>query len=402
MLGTIVAQAIPIMILPYFTKILTSDVIGIYLLWLSVSAMLISVGSLAFDQAMFVSKTLEELMSTFRALFILCGLLFIIFLVSYFLLDDLFQINFMPESVRNYIIPLLLYSYSFVLMSGLISYLVYHSKFTEVSIIKIFIALPVGLFQCLTVWLGYGIEGLIYSQSIITFFVVILCLKKNSTYPFVRVTNGSVLTAARKCKKFILLSTPATAINTFSGQLPMILIASNFGLAAAGLYGLANKMLTVPSTLLSGSIMTVFKDEAGVEYRETGQCLKAYFKTFKMLILISIIPFFILFFTAEKIFVLVFGIEWAVSGYYAKILMPFVFFGFVASPLSYTLLLAQWQTRNLIWQLMLLLSTILIFSLQFKVEETLFLYSLCYSFFYIVYLGLSYLAAKGSHNFKVL
>src|SRR5690606_18489612 len=140
----------------------------------------------------------------------------------------------------------------------------------------------------------------------------------------------------------------------------------------------------------------VFRDEAGAEYRANGHCMAAFKKTLKAVILISVAPFFALYFLAEYAFVLVFGEEWRVAGQYARYLIPLVFMGFIVSPLSYTLLLAQWQGINLAWQILLLLLTMLIFLMQYELKFAIQLYSVVYSFMYCLYFIISYRAAKGS------
>lgn len=395
MIGTALAQAIPMLILPYFTRVLSADLIGIYFIWLSAVAILASLATLSFEQAIFISRNKVELHSTLRLLVIcaatICGFAwFFGYILSYW-----FDVTILPSVLRGLELLWVMYCFFFILSQALVNYYIYKSNFLESSILKVSIAFSIGLAQMLVVYFGFALEGLLISQVVMCGVVTLFFMKRNRVWPFSEKVLDNTLQTAKRCQRFIAYSTPAAVINTLASQLPIFFIAANFGPGLAGFYGLANKVLTVPSGFLSGSVLAVFKDEAGEEFRRNGNCLVAYKKVLKFLLLIAVPPFLILFLVVEYLFRLIFGEEWAEAGYYAQLLIPMVFVGFIASPLSYTLLLAQWQGVNLVWQICLLAMSYVAFNSFESFEHSIIFYSSGYSVFYIVYIAISYLAAKG-------
>jgi O-antigen/teichoic acid export membrane protein len=143
----------------------------------------------------------------------------------------------------------------------------------------------------------------------------------------------------------------------------------------------------------------VFRERASRDYRIHGNCRSVYIKTIKSLVLISILPFLVLFFAAPDLFSFVFGPSWKIAGEYTRILSLMFFFRFTSSPLSYVFYIAEKQNYDLIWQIILFIVSIL--SILAGVwrgspQFSLLCFSISYSVMYLVYLYFSYTFAKGS------
>jgi len=158
------------------------------------------------------------------------------------------------------------------------------------------------------------------------------------------------------------------------------------------------KVLAGPLGLLANSVLTVFKEQAGRDFRELGNCKDAYHYALKSLTCLAILPALILGFFGEQIFSLAFGPEWAAAGRYAQILTPFFFTRFIASPLSYTLYLSQRQLHALIWQVGVLAMTWAVFTYSRSLERAIMFYSLAYSCMYLLYIAISFQAASGNRK----
>ena len=79
--------------------------------------------------------------------------------------------------------------------------------------------------------------------------------------------------------RFPFLSLPADAINSFSAQIPLLLISSKYTLEYSGLYALTIRMLGGPISLLGTAILDVFKRSAANSYRDYGNCKNDYIRT---------------------------------------------------------------------------------------------------------------------------
>ena len=117
------------------------------------------------------------------------------------------------------------------------------------------------------------------------------------------------------------------------------MLSGYFGAGIVGFYMLSKRILDVPFTLLSTSILEVFKQKATEDYHKNGNCEAIFLTTLKKLVIISIVPFLILYLSAPSLFAFVFGSEWRMTGEFAQVLTLMYFFkcilGVPPPPLKY-------------------------------------------------------------------
>lgn len=191
-------------------------------------------------------------------------------------------------------------------------------------------------------------------------------------------------------RRFPTFSLPADIINSASGQLPTIIIASRFGVEASGVFALTGRILGAPIALIGGAFLDVFKRTASASYRTHGNCREEYLRTFKVLSLGGVLLAAGVMCAAEPIFVLLFGEPWRQSGVIAVWLMPMFALRFVASPLSYVFYITGKQHVDLAWQCFLLVMTLATFILSKSFQVSVESYAIGYAFLYLIYLSLSY------------
>lgn len=199
----------------------------------------------------------------------------------------------------------------------------------------------------------------------------------------------------RKHRRFPLFSLPADAINTAAAQLPILIIANRFGAEIAGLLAMTMKILGAPIGLLGKSVLDVFKRHASASFRDKGECRGDYVRTFKVLLLGSIIFCLVMAASSEVLFTLAFGKTWRGAGTIAIWLLPLFALRFMASPLSYMVYIAGKQHVDLIWQIALLGMSCLCLVIPQRYDLALQTYSAGYSLLYVVYLTMSYQFSLG-------
>ena len=92
--------------------------------------------------------------------------------------------------------------------------------------------------------------------------------------------------------------------NKLSYQLTNIIISSVYSLTTIGFYSLVQRILGIPSSLIGNSIGRVFFQEATNEKQKTGKAINTLQSTLKILVLIGVLFFGILFFAVEDLFAL--------------------------------------------------------------------------------------------------
>lgn len=197
-----------------------------------------------------------------------------------------------------------------------------------------------------------------------------------------------------KYKGLLFYSAPSEFINTFVNQSPVLLLQQFAGISAVGYFNFSQRLLGLPQTVLSSAIVEVFRQKAAAEYSASGNCRPLFLKTVKALVLISIVPFLILFLFAPQIFAFVFGENWREAGVISQYLGVLFFFRFIVSPLTYVYTIAGRYREDLIMHILMLLVIFGSFytgaSLLGSDHQLILSYSLCYSFFYLIYFFRSY------------
>lgn len=150
---------------------------------------------------------------------------------------------------------------------------------------------------------------------------------------------------ARTYKSFPMFNLSAALLGTIGLQLVPLVFAKLFPVETAGFYGLANRVVALPSSLMGQAVAQVFYPEASRRKdQETGlRGLVA--STSTALLYLSGPIFGWLYLSSPIVFVWIFGKEWAEAGVYASYLSLWLFFNFISSPLS-TIPLVKGQQRR--------------------------------------------------------
>ncbi len=181
----------------------------------------------------------------------------------------------------------------------------------------------------------------------------------------------------------------------------LLWIGIYFGASIVGHVGLAQRVLLAPVAFVGTSILDLFKKKARDEYTSHGHCRKVFRNFFFILAALVTVPFSIIFFYGEQLFPLIFGPEWMEAGKYAKILSLIMLFRFVASPLSYTLYIAQKQKVNLLINILFCiasLAAVMVGVFTKDIVYTLLAFATGNSLVYLLYLKASHHFASGQHS----
>ena len=402
MTGTTIAQAVSILISPFLRRIYTPQEFGVLALYLSLA----SFGTVIITGRYSIAITLPEEKDDALCIFLACiGLAFFISIISLLLIfifsETIASLVGSPE-IRPwlYLIPIKTF------ISGIYQTLNYWfiriGYYNQLSRSKVIQSLTMAILNISMGLAGFGIVGLIFSIIIGEFTNVCFLVReffrqdaKNLTS--IKVKN--IIIQMKRYKKFPMYSLPADIINVITSEIPNLLLSKFFGVTVVGFLSLTQRTLITPSSIISNSILDVFKERASNDYRINGNCKRLYKLTFKSLLAMSIIPFSILFLFSPQIFSFVFGYTWRSAGQYAQLLSPFFFLGFLVSPLSYMFYIAEKQIEDLILHIYMGISTVFVLYVSFiffhDTKYVLAAYSINYSLIYLYYLGRSYRFSKG-------
>ena len=186
-----------------------------------------------------------------------------------------------------------------------------------------------------------------------------------------------------------LYSSPAVFANRYSYSSIALFVEERFGANTLGYYSISYKALGLPLSVLSNNISKVFFREASREYEKKGTYLGTLLKISAILIAISIPMGVAIYFLSPWAVSVLLGDKWALSARYIQILVPMFCVRLVCNGVSQGLQIAKKQHFELLFQMMLVVISIMSFVLaknnELQIDSFLGLIALGFSIIYIVY-----------------
>ncbi len=404
--GRIVGQMIPILLVPFLTRLYLPEEFGVFAIFVTVTAILSLISTGRYNLAIILPKKDEEVFN----LFMLCVIINFLFCILIFILILFFApyfskiLNLQSHLSVLYLIPL----GTFLLGIGETLHFLSLRKrvFTTIANNMIVQFSLISILKISFAFVGIGSLGLIWGHTIGYFGGILLLLfmlsKKNVFVGFKNIVSKQLmLKLALEYKKFPLYSSSGSILNSLSVQMPNLLLNNFFGSTILGYYSLTQRVLGLPVNLVSGAITDVFREKAAADFRETGSCRNVFIRTFKLLFVFSIFPFLLMFVFAPTLVPFILGETWAPVGVYLRIMLPLFFITFSVVPVSSILYITGKQGYKLVWEILTFIVIVVSFYIGFKFFNqyfTIALYTFSLSFMYIILLIMSYRFSEKSNE----
>jgi O-antigen/teichoic acid export membrane protein len=393
--ATTIGQVITIAASPALTRLYEPRDFGVMALFASVSAILVAFSTGQYHSAIVLPE------DDFEGYAILAGSVVLTALSASIALVAAVVAGLFVEIPLGLAVAIAIYVLSLGVSESLHHWLMRTTQFRLLARVRLLIvALSTGLTLSLGVYKAANglIIGAVAGQLIPTLYLAFEVLRR---LPANRraIAIEHITHALRRYSDFPRYSLPGELLNSAAYQMPTLLITRWFDTATTGLYSLTQRVLSMPMALVSRAVLDVFKQRASADYARDGQASAVFRKTFISLAAIGVPGFLLLALIAPPLFAWVFGPEWREAGEFARILSPMFALRFVASPLSYMLLIADRQRLNLVLQALLLVATAVSLSaglLLGSVRFGLGAFAASYSLIYIVYLVYSWRLAQGN------
>lgn len=387
MTGTTVAQAIPIAISPILTRIYTPHDFGVFAVFLALSYILGSIVNARYELAILLPRKDEDAIHIMAlGLVIAFGLSITVWVVIILFKNQIYH-YFEDSNLATwiYLVPCSIF------VIGIYNLSTYYNnrkkQFKNMAHANFYKSLSM---SCLHLIFGFftGAFGLIvgYMVGMVTaIWVLIKKTKENEcNYKFSKL---KMIALAKRYKKFPQYSMWAILANKLAFNFTEVLISLFFSMSTLGHYTIVQRVLGVPSTLLGTAVSQVFFNQSADEKKLSGHVIKTLKYTLLKLFFIGLIIFSFIFFISEDLFALVFGEEWKIAGVYAKILIPLFFIRFVVSSISSVEIVMEKQNLGLVFNLLLLFTSIVIFLIfqNKEFEEFLKSFTIVICILYVLY-----------------
>lgn len=182
--------------------------------------------------------------------------------------------------------------------------------------------------------LGWGFLG--YTTAhILSFLVNILHLIRHANpYEKIYDPNFRCLPLLKSYRRFPLYQMPANLVGSLGQQIPIQMMETLYSSAALGMYSMAQKILSLPTTLLSVPINRVYFQEASHRYSEGEDIGEFSFKILEANVKAAIAPLVLLILLGEGIFSLFLGKQWREAGTFAAVLSLYYLISFCSGCIS--------------------------------------------------------------------
>lgn len=353
--GNMLFQIITILTLTQITRIFSSNSIGVYVVFCSVTTILGSISTGRLELALMLPKSKLEannIYVTGRSLSLIIGALSFLFIIA-----NIFFGFFERIGLVYLFLPLTIVLLGNSLLQNQL--LNRNEKFKEAGAGKVVFGLATSIFQ-----LSFGFFINDELILIIGYFIGLLSmnlyfhlsLKSIITVNFISVNRFKVILFQNKL--FPTINNLGSFFNLFANQGPVILIESFFGATLAAYFSIVQKSLNAPSSLLSRAFSDVFFKKV-TDVNSTSVEIRVFVKkTLKYFALIVFVSTIVIVFFGEFLYSNIFGEEYIASAAIAKIMILFFMIRFVVTSLNSIVIAKGWLKSDLKFNIYLFLSQV--------------------------------------------
>lgn len=360
--GTIVAQIVTFIATLYLTQLYLPDSFGLLSLGTSIISVCLPFATLRFDKAIIISENDKEIYNLVVLSLISNTIISILILILGIILYFFNVINDVHYPLI-FIIPFSVFLYGLINIFQM--YFDKRLKFKTTSKAVILDAFSkTGMqfilfksFPFLGMLLGY-VFALTAGVSYYLFNTVSFyrnCKEHTS--------KKSLYQTAKKYDKFPKFYALSNILKSASHNICSFTFPILFSLSVLGNFSIAFKIVKLPAQLVSMALRRAYCPKAAKLYlTDKKAMLKLYFKSTKVLLLISIGPFILFEIFADDLFVLFFKESWWSAAGYAKVILIYVFFNIVNALAHENMIILGLQKTFLIVEIIwLVLSLVLIY-----------------------------------------
>lgn len=377
--GTILAIIIPLLFEPFLKRIYTPKDFGELSLFLKAFTTLVIFSSGCYEMGIMIADKDEDVKNLIGGNILIN---IFVFFISELVMLILYYYNFFSKKYI-FFLPVSVLFYSIGITYN--NYMIRRENYKEVSINKLIRRGSETILQYILKKLSKVSIGLILGATLGNFIFMLYNFRISNTK--IKINISQIKKVWIKYIDFPKYYLFPQLYNTLSTSILDIVVFTKFSIMEVGYLELTNKVLSLPSLLLSESIAKVLLQETSKKISNNQSIKKDVGIVFILLSFLSIVYIIIIYFFGPFLFSLVFGENWLKSGIYAQYLILFISASFITSALSSLLLALNKIQKNSIWQIAKT-SSVLSLSLfsYVTVENFLKIYSGVNTFFYIIYI----------------
>ncbi len=384
-LGSGIAQAIPLIFSPLLSRIYSPTHFGDFAFFTATVAIATMLATGLYELAILLPKYDRQ---AFQLLGLIIAIASFVSVLSLLLITILSLFGILSNFTQNetiFLMPLGIFINA--LFQGLNYWLNRKKSYIVLNVFRIAQSLVIVLVSLLC-----GIFGLKSCGMIIAYLVggiiailplVNLLIRHHSV-----ITLQGMKTMAQQYLKLPQIMLPTSGMNTAAGQTPVFMLNIFYQNATVGNFSFASRILTAPLSIISVALGQVFfKNLTEIDHAGGNNLRELFLRTASILVLVSMLIFIPLFYWGQLIFLSIFGPNWLEAGNFFQIIILGTAVRFVVSPLSTIFYVTNKLRLLAIWQTIYFVSTVSIFLIAagMPIRNLLLIYSIHESVLYGIY-----------------
>jgi O-antigen/teichoic acid export membrane protein len=332
--GTLIAQIIGYTIAPILTRLYTTEEMGELGFYMRLTGFIAAIATLRYEAALPLPKKDEHSFLLYRLAFLISMVVLIILAVVFlFLIVSGIGNNF---DWWFYLFTVLGTSFVIIINLGT-SWSVRMGQYSIISRHKIVNSLVANLLKWLFAFFHLSAFGLILA-TLTGYFLS--CLEFAFNFKKIRskykdsISNKKTKVLMLEHKEFPTLNLPHVFVDNGRDMLIATLIFAYYSIGIYGSFNHSYTMLRIPLMLVGVTLGQLFYNKASELYNQKKSIMPLLNKILLLLSALSIVPFSILFFYGEPIFIFIFGPNWGQAGGYSETMSVWLMFNFILSPIS--------------------------------------------------------------------
>ncbi len=326
--GSVVGQAIALLIYPLLTRLFSTEDLGVYATWLSVVDVLVLLSTGRYESGIMLSRDKSEASATAS---LAKRINFVFFAASAVVVTVIFLLG--ATSGIVFLIPPMVYLCgTSKVYSSLLNYL---NKYKPIALSEIINSVTASVTKLVCGFLRFTTGTLPASNLLGQAFANLNYRLQLHKQPFPKAERSQVRQMAKKHRNFPLYTLPKDFINSFSHNLPFMLLAIYFNQAYIGLFSLAITSAFRPINIISSAFDRVLYKRLADKHNSNQSFVKDLKKFVGGNVLLFLPLFALIFIFADNIIEILFGSTWISSAVYLRYIMPWIFLNLFGSSLSF-------------------------------------------------------------------
>jgi lipopolysaccharide exporter len=334
MTGTAVAQIIGFALSPVVSRLFTPSDFGVFGSFGAVSGVIAAAATLEYTQAIMLPKRQDDAVNIFLVACVCTLAAGAVCLCASLIAPSV--LHGLMQTSGFWMLALLVVT---TLVNGLNqacqAWCVRVKAFTQTSASQVVRSLSSNGAQVGFGFLGAGAPGLIISTVLANALATVNLL--GVLLPALRAQRhsigwGRMAHLAREYRDFPQYAATTNVMNTLSLGLPVLLLTHYFGIAAAGAYAFAERIISTPMSFVTRALRQVLFQKACEIHNEGGRLLPLFLKITGGMFAVAALPSAIFMAWAPPLFGWVFGPEWQTAGKFAQSLTLWLLFMFCNLP----------------------------------------------------------------------